>query len=452
VGTRALIVAKRPPDRFDVGACRRLVEGEAKRASVDTAEIHPLRDPAFRDLRRRLSGRDDDRVEEMRGGHAVAQPLETRLQDCGEPVHVSRDARESGRPVVHRVHRRHHCQQHLRRADVRRRLLAPDVLLARLQREAVRRSAVGVDGHADEAPRHRALEVVTRGKIARVRAAVPHRHAEALRRADDDIGAPFARRHDERERKEIGRGHHMAAAGVHGRREGAIVAHVAIRARILEQDREGSGFRRVRRGTGEDLDPERFSARAHDVLRLREDVVGHEEAVAFALAEAVAQRHCFGRGGRLVQHRRVGDRHSGQIADHRLVVDERFEPALRDLRLIRRVCRVPGGIFEHVAQDHARRVRAVIALADERFQHLVLRGDRLDPRQRLRLGHRGGKRERLLAPDRGGHDRVHQRGPRIESQGPEHRRLVFRRRADVPRDECGRVFHFRHHASPIVAS
>ena len=156
----------------------------------------------------------------------------------------------------------------------------------------------------------------------------------------------------------------------------------------------------------------------------------------------MAQRHRLGGGGRFVQHRRVGDRHSRQVADHRLVVDERLEPPLRDLRLVRRVRRVPGGILQHVAQDHARRVRAVVTLADERFQHFVPRGDRPDPRERLRLGQRGGERERRLAPDRGGHDGVHQRGARIETQGPQHRRLVFRRRADVPRDERGGVLPF----------
>jgi hypothetical protein len=51
-------------------------------------------------------------------------------------------------------------RQHLRRADVRRRLLAPDVLLARLQREAVGRVAVRVDADADQPPGQRALVLV----------------------------------------------------------------------------------------------------------------------------------------------------------------------------------------------------------------------------------------------------------------------------------------------------
>ena len=105
-------------------------------------------------------------------------------------------------------------------------------------------------------------------------------------------------------------------------------------------------------------------------------IVGDEKAHAPALAHPQAQRHRLGRGRRLVQHRGVRDRHAGEIADHRLEVDERLEPPLRDFRLVRRVGGVPGRVLEDVAQDHARRVRAVVALPDHRRQHAVLRGDR----------------------------------------------------------------------------
>ena len=263
-GLRA-VVAERPPDRLDVGARRRLVERHAERARVDATEIHSLRDAAVGDPRGGVPGRDDDRVEEMRRRHGVAQPLETRLEDRGQAMHAPRDRRQARGAVVDRVHRRHHREQDLRRADVRRRLLAADVLLARLQREAVRRPAVGVDGDPDEAAGHRALEVVARREIGRMRSAAAHRHAETLRRSDDDVGAPFARWRQQREREEIGGDDDVSAGRMHGRRERAIVAHVAIRAWILEQDRERPGIGRVGRGSGHDLDPERRRAGAHDV-------------------------------------------------------------------------------------------------------------------------------------------------------------------------------------------
>ena len=54
-------------------------------------------------------------------------------------------------------------EQHLRGADVARRLLAADVLLARLQREPQRGPAGGVDRDADEAAGQAALVVVAGG-------------------------------------------------------------------------------------------------------------------------------------------------------------------------------------------------------------------------------------------------------------------------------------------------
>ena len=109
-------------------------------------------------------------------------------------MHALRDRGESLRTVVDGVHRGHHRQQHLRGADVRGRLLAPDVLLAGLQRQPVGRLAARVDRDADEAPGHGALERVAHGHVGGVRAAVAHRHAEALGRADRDVGAQLARR------------------------------------------------------------------------------------------------------------------------------------------------------------------------------------------------------------------------------------------------------------------
>jgi hypothetical protein len=119
-------------------------------------------------------------------------------------------------------------------------------------------------------------------------------------------------------------------------------------------------------------------------------------------ADAHAERHCFGRCGRLVEHRRVGDGHAGHVRDHRLEVDERLEAALRDLRLVRRIRRVPRGILEDVPLDHARRVRAVVTLADERLEDAVLARDGAKARERLGLRERLPDRHRFLRRIAGG--------------------------------------------------
>ena len=95
-----------------------------------------------------------------------------------------------------------------------------------------------------------------------------------------------------------------------------------------------------------------------------------------ARLHAMQQRHRFAGRRRFVEQRRRGDLHRRQIAHHRLEIEERFQPALRDLGLIRRVGRVPRRVFEEVSQNHARRDGAVVAHADERLEPLVLRGHR----------------------------------------------------------------------------
>ena len=133
----------------------------------------------------------------------------------------------------------------------------------------------------------------------------------------------------------------------------------------MQKDAEGIRRRSFVGAADDDFDAERVRARADDVDRLRENIVPDVEAVALVSADPPHEHHCFGGRGCFVQHRRVGDRHPGQIADHRLEIDQRFEPALRNLRLVWRIGRVPRGILEDIALNHRGRVRAVVALTDE---------------------------------------------------------------------------------------
>ena len=96
--------------------------------------------------------------------------------------------------MINRVHRCDHREQHLRRANVRGRFLAPDVLLARLQREAVGWAPAGIDTDADQPAGQRTLVSRFAGDERRMRTAVAHRYSEALRRSNRNIGAEFAGR------------------------------------------------------------------------------------------------------------------------------------------------------------------------------------------------------------------------------------------------------------------
>ena len=153
------------------------------------------------------------------------------------------------------------------------------------------------------------------------------------------------------------------------------------------------------------------------------------------MERAPGQGHRLGGGGGFVQQRCIGDVHPGEVGAHRLEVDQRFHPALRDLRLVRRVGGVPGRVLEDVAQDHVRHVGAVIALADEAAEHLVLRRDRADPRQRLDFADRIRQRQRGRRLDRGRHDGVGQRLQRVVADHLQHGGDLAIVRADVAFDE-----------------
>jgi hypothetical protein len=86
------------------------------------------------------------------------------------------------------------------------------VLLARLQREAIRASAVCIDGDADEPS---GIERLKPSRVARYPACGPpiaHRHAEALRRATTTSAPHLAGRHEQREREHVGGDDYVAPA------------------------------------------------------------------------------------------------------------------------------------------------------------------------------------------------------------------------------------------------
>ena len=177
------------------------------------------------------------------------------------------------------------------------------------------------------------------------------------------------------------------------RRRAREVAHVAARRRVLQRARRstppsGSPSREVGDRRPRCRAARRASAAPRSSAGRRRG--RPRSGCDAAFDDAPRDRHRLGRGRGLVEQRRVRDRQPGEVADHRLEVQQRLEPALRDLRLVRRVRRVPGRVLEHVAQDDLRRVRAVVAEADHRRHHAVAvpelaqLGEHVDLGQRLR--------------------------------------------------------------------
>ena len=222
------------------------------------------------------------------------------------------------------------------------------------------------------------------------------------------------------------------------------VADRTARARVLHQDAGDIAVGNRIGGQVDDLD--RHAGRLGPGLDhgdgLRVDVGVDDEAAA-ALDHAVAQGHGLGRGGALVEQRGVGHRQTGEILDHGLEVEERLEPALRDLRLVGRVRRVPARVLEHVAQDHRGSDGPEVAEPDHRRHGAVGRGQLPQLGQGLGLGRGLGQIEDGLVGDRGGHGGRGQLVERAEADRGEHLGDLVLGRPDVAVDEPIRALQVR---------
>ena len=151
-------------------------------------------------------------------------------------MHALGDSAEAFGTVPDRVHARHHRQQHLRGADVARGFFAADVLLASLNRQAIRRVSLRIARDADDAARHLAGEFRLGRDVRRVRAAETHRHAEPLRRADGDVRAPFARRFHKDQREDVGGEDDHCASVVSGFDCVGVIDQPAVGGRVLDEN------------------------------------------------------------------------------------------------------------------------------------------------------------------------------------------------------------------------
>jgi hypothetical protein len=132
------------------------------------------------------------------------------------------------------------------------------------------------------------------------------------------------------------------------------------------------------------------------------------------------QGHRLDRGRRLVQHGRAGHRQRGQVLDHGLEVEQRLQPALRDLRLVGRVGGVPGRILQHVAADHGRGDGAVVAQADHRGEQLVPARETAQLGERISLAQRPGQAEGAVGSQPGGHGSRGELVERAVADGGQH--------------------------------
>ncbi len=270
------------------------------------------------------------------------------------------------------------------------------------------------------------------GHVSRMRATITDRNAETLRGADGDVSAHFAGGLQKRQRQKIGSDSSDGACLVQAGNQAGEIADMAVRARILEDRAEHIDRIEIGEGIADDHFPaERGRTGLDQRNGLRVAIGIHEEGGCLGLGDALAHGHGFRRRCRFIEQRCVGDIETGQIADHGLVVQQRLKTALADFRLVGRIGRVPRGVFQNVALDDRRRDGAVIALANQRGQHLVLVGRFTKTVERLAFGQRCTPGERYLLADGGGNGGVDQRVEALIANDLQHLRHFRRRRPDV---------------------
>ena len=205
-------------------------------------------------------------------------------------------------------------QQCLGGANVRCGLIAPDVLLASLQGQTLRGSTHGVCANANEVAWQRAHVFLERGDEPRVRAAVSHRYAEALRRTNCNVAPEFSHWCQQHARQQVGGTHDQGTSGMRAHADTSDISvadNCAARRRSRDQHSEAVGRRQLICIEQRYLDVNRASSRAQHRDRLRVSVAVHRKNLARTLCHAVRHRHRL-RGGRgLVEKRRVGNLEAG---------------------------------------------------------------------------------------------------------------------------------------------
>ena len=357
-----------------------------------TAQVEPLPQRQAMNLRS-LRADHINAVEATAIGQAQSQGRQALLELRAQHHQSPGDPRQPLRTVMDGIEGRHHCQQHLRRADVAGGLVTADVLLAGLQRQPQGRTPFSVAGLTDDATWQLAPIALTGCEKGGVGTTATHRYTETLGAAHGDVSPEAAHRFQQHLSQGVN-GHGDQRTLFMGLRDAsARIPEASAAPRQLQQHPEHirSPLELIWVSHLE-LHPDGLSPGAQHRQGLWQHRGIHQKTLGFgALAHPEAHGHRFGGSGGFIQQRGIGDRQPGELADQRLEIEQGLQPALGNLRLIRGVGGVPSRVLQHLTLDQSGGDRAVIPQADQGAHHAVGLGELLQFRQRLGFIGAGGK-------------------------------------------------------------
>lgn len=127
---------------------------------------------------------------------------------------------------------------------------------------------------------------------------------------------------------------------------------------------------------------------------LRVQTIGQVNLGSLVVANAKAHR--LSGSGTFVKQGCIGNVQSSQLRDERLVVQQRLQASLGNLRLIRSVLSSPARVLEYIPENRVRDVAVVIAHADVRPPDLVLLGNVPNPVDQRVLVWEGGQQNIII--------------------------------------------------------
>ena len=323
------------------------------------------------------------------------------------------------------------------------------MLFTRLQRHAEALLAEAINGNADDAAREVPLVRLACSEKRRVRSAIAHGHTKPLAASNHHIGIHGTGVLEERERHGVSGHNSLRFDGMSRRDDARHVLRHSAGIRVLQENTENGVVELHFCPRHEhEVDAEVLGAGPEEGERLGEHGGVDEEAgcAGFGLCPGhgrMQHRHRLCRSRRLIQQRSIRKRHPCQVADHRLEVQQRLEPALRNFCLVRRVRRVPTRVFQHIPTNDAGHLGRVVTHPDVVAVECVALTDGVDVLEEFRLGHRCINFHALPQANRPRNRVIQQVLHRSSADGAEHRLNVLLAGADVAVGKGAKLHQFQ---------